>query len=65
MARLDQYPLDTNITLSDRLLGFDNDTRRTCNFSLSSISSLFNAVNGIDRIQYKFEIGRASCRERV
>lgn len=58
MARIQTYLQDSNVTLGDKLLGTDQATNTTKNFTLQSIVDLINSLSAVaifDGIAYRFQ----------
>ena len=58
MARIETYLQDSNVTLGDKLLGTDQATNTTKNFTLQSIVDLINSLSAVaifDGIAYRFQ----------
>ena len=58
MARIDTYPVDTNVTESDKIVGTDAVTGGTKNFTLSSVTDFINttgAVKIVGQSNYLFQ----------
>lgn len=62
MSKIKLYPLDVNITGSDKLLGTDSGTGRTKNFSLQDVIDFLNKSAAIDSqtLRYVFQVPTSS-----
>lgn len=66
MSKIKLYPIDTNVTGSDKVIGTDSPTGRTKNFTIADIADFFNKSSSVDSqtLRYKFQVPITEPRAR-
>ena len=58
MSKIRLYPIDTDVTGGDKVIGTDSFTKATKNFTVSDIADFLNKSSSIDSqtLRYKFQV---------
>lgn len=66
MSQIRLYPIDVNITSSDKLLGTDSANGRTKNFTVNDIVDFLNKASAIDSqtLRYTFQVPQTEPRKK-
>tara|TARA_R100000697_G_scaffold100165_1_gene112490 strand:- start:424 stop:1155 length:732 start_codon:yes stop_codon:yes gene_type:complete len=66
MSKIRLYPIDTDVTGGDKVIGTDSFTKATKNFTISDIAEFLNKSSSIDSqtLRYKFQVPVVEPREQ-